>query len=365
MCRRPVALALAALLGATAALAQGARGGSARARALLARAESLQAGIARQDSAERRRRYDELRAERFDAGDVTVLLPRMAGEVAGQRIAGGAAQYLDSAGAVPASFVASQVAIAYEAVAVDSVLRTEKLTGRTRIWVDIPAQPDSSDRGWIVAARITRGYVESLDPEWRSWAPQDLGLGFMHGRDDVAAMRELTAGDTRTSIECLGSSPAGCRLWLGLDRTADPYGARYTPAEIRVLVSRRMVEYLPGDARQCVNGSDEACMRFARSGGVPPVPAGAASTRSVLRAVRVLHGAPALRRALADTSGSIGQRLARASGISEDSLVTEWRAWLLTGGSQRHVAAGVLDALPVIVFGGLLLLAAAGTGRWR
>jgi hypothetical protein len=163
----------------------------------------------------------------------------------------------------------------------------------------------------------------------------------------------------------LGGKAMACRAWLGFDREANPYAARYTPAEIRNIVSRRMVEYLDVSAQQCVRGSDDACLRYARAGGISPVPAGLASIRSVLRAILVQHGAAALRRALADTSGAIGERLARATGVGEDSLVMEWRAWLLTGGGRPRVSAGARDAMPVLLFGGLLLFAAARSGRWR
>lgn len=366
MCRTAVlALTFCAALGAAAAEAQGVRSGTARTRALVARAESLQAALARQDSIAKLQRYDDLRARRFDAGNVIVILPTVVGAVTGQRIASGAKRYLDSLGAVPASFIAARVAIAYPTAGWDSVLRAEGLGGRARLMVDIPAKPDSFEDGWIVAAVFTRAYAQTLDPEWRSWVSEDLGLGFMKGRDDVAAVRELAAGDTHSGVECLGGRPAGCRRWLGLDREADSNSTRYSPAEIRALVSRRLFEYLGSVAKQCVNGSDDACLRFARSGGVSPVPAGTATTRSVLRALRVLHGADALQRALADTSGAIGQRLARAAGVGEDSLVTEWRSWLLTGGERPHITAGARDALPVLLFGGVLLLGAATSGRWR
>jgi hypothetical protein len=366
MCKAAVvALTLSAVLGAAAAEAQGIRSGTARARALVARAESLEALVARQDSLAKMRRYDDLRARLFSAGDVTVLLPGVVGEATGQRLASGAKKYLDTLAALPPSFVASRVAIAYLAAGWDSVLRAEGLGGRARIMVDIPAMPDSFADGWVVAAAVTRTYVETLDPEWRAWLPADLGLGFMRGRDDAAAVRELAAGDTRVGTECLGGRPAACRLWLGLDRETDPFVSRYTPAEIRVIVGRRMVEYLGAPAQRCVAGSDDACLRYARAGGVSPVPSGVASLRSVLRAIRVLHGADALRHALADTSGAIGRRLARAAGIGEDSLVTEWRAWLLTGGGRPRVSASARDGMPVLIFGSLLLLAAAKSGRWR
>ncbi len=366
MCRRAAAaLVLAMVAGAQHADAQGVRVGTARARVLAARAESLSARVAREDSLAQRRRYEDLRAQRFSAGEVTVLVPAVVGEAGGQRIADRAKRYLDSAGAVPPGFVASLVTVAYAAAGWDSVLRADGLGSRTRLMVDVPAKRDSFADGWVVAARITRAYVESLDPDWRAWVPQDLGLGFMKGRDDVAAVRELAAGNSRAGTECLGGRAAACRAWLGLDRDASPFTARYTVAEIRDIVSHRMIEYLDPTAQQCVRGSDDACLRYARSGGIARVPAGMTSTRSVLRSLRVLHGADALRRALADTSGAIGQRLARAAGIGEDSLVLEWRAWLLTGGGRRSVSASLPDALPVVFFGSLLVLAAARSGRWR
>ena len=107
-------------------------------------------------------------------------------------------------------------------------------------------------------------------------------------------------------------------------------------------------------------------MEFARQSRlVPPAPAGLASRRSLMRAVHALHGSAALRRALADTLGSVGMRLARASGLTEDALVTEWRIWLLRAGGHSRVTAGVVDALPVVIVGALLLFAAARSGRWR
>jgi len=358
-------IALTVSVGAPSAAAQGAPGRSS-VRALAARADSLEALVARQDSAAKRTRYDELRAQRFDAGDVTVLIPAVVGEGTGRRIAAGAEAYLDSMGGIPPAFVRSVVSIAYATAGSDSVLRAGGLGGRRRLMVDVPARPDTFADGWAVAIVIARAYTESLNEEWRAWLPADLGIGWKHGREDAAAVRDLAAGETRVGTECLGGRPAACRLWLGLDREPDAYVARYTPAEIRRIVALRpLVEYLGPTAARCIEGSDEECLRFARGGQLPAVPAGFSALRSMLREIRVLHGAEALRRALSDTAGALGQRLAGAAGISEDSLVVEWRAWLLTGGGHPPVSAGAREAMPVLLFGGLLLLAAARSGRWR
>lgn len=367
MCRAVLALiALAASVGAPVAAAQGAHSRDAARRSLVARAESLEALVARQDSAAKRARYDDLRARRFDAGDVTVLVPAIVGETTGRRIASGAQAYLDSVGGVPRSFVRSVVGIAYTTVGQDSALRAGGLSGRTQLWVEVAAGPDTLADGRKVALVFARAYAQTLGEDWRAWLPPDLGIGWKHGREDAAAVRDLAAAETRVGTECLGGKAAACRLWLGLDRDPDPYGTRYTASEIRHLLAMRpFVDYLGPTVAQCTQGSDEACLRYARSGQVPAVPAGASAVRSVLREVRVMHGAEALRRALSDTSGAIGQRLARATGIGEDSLVVEWRGWLLTGGGHAPVSAGARDAMPVLVFGGLLLLAAARSGRWR
>jgi hypothetical protein len=251
---------------------------------------------------------------------------------------------------------------------VDATLRTEGLVARTRLGIDLPLVPDTLVAGWSVAAAVVRAYEATLDREWQDWLPTDLSLGWRAAADGPAAVRELMEGDTRAGARCLEGDVARCRLWLGLDREPHPFEARYEPGEIRHLVAQRVWFYEPerAAAEQCVAGSDDACLRFAEGTRfVPRIPAGGAARRSLLRSERALHGPDALRRALADTSGSMGQRLARVARIPEDSMVAEWRSWVMTEGGQARVTAGVGDALPALTFVGLLLLAAAKGGRWR
>jgi len=348
-----------------AALAQAPGGRDARLQALLARAESLAAGIAREDSVAREERHRERLATRFDAGAVTVILPASVGGATGRRFVEGAARILDSAGVIPASFIAGRIVVAYAADGVDSLVRAARLDKRVRIGADISAAPDSLTDGLLAADVLAQSYRGTLDPEWRKWLPSDMGMGWNMRIEGTEAVRELMAGETHVGALCLGGSVAGCRLWLGLDRGAQPYQV----AEIRRLVATRYWPRSRGLLAQCLGGSDEACETVARDSGlIPPIPlapAGAASRGSLLRAVRRLHGDGALRAALADTAGSVGERLARASHVSEDSLVAEWRSWILTGGGQPRVTADLRDAVPAVLIAALLLLAAARTGRWR
>jgi hypothetical protein len=362
---KTVALLLALVGIAHVARAQSGSGGVGRASALLARANSLWVQLARRDSAAQQRTYGARLARRFDAGPVVVLLPGSAGTETGWRVAAGARDFLD--GAIPATFVAARVAIASAATGVDSVLGMEGLAGRTRIMADIAARPDSLANGWAVAGALAGAYRETLDTTWRAWLPFDLTLGWTMRRDGNAAVRDLMGSDTRSGADCLGGSVAACRLWLGLDADTNPFRSRYRPEELRKEIGSRsfVLSYTVALARQCKAGSDEACVRAAAAGLLPAVPAGRASRGSLLAFVRAHRTAGALVTALADSSGSIGQRLARATGMPEDSLVGAWRIWLLTGGGMPRVTASVRDALPVVIFAALLLLAASWSGRWR
>lgn len=364
MCRSAVLLLLA-LAVVREGQCQNARPGVGPTRALLARAESLWSGITRRDSASFYRLGLARGARRFDAGPLTVLLPGSVGTETGRRIASGAAQYVG--GVIPSAFVASRVVVTYAATGVDLKLRAEALDGRTKVMADVRAEPDTFADGWVVAVALALDYRETRDSVWGGWLPLDLSLGWTLRRDGPAAVRELMRGDTRTGADCLAGGVAACRLWLGLDRDTAPYAVRYKPDELRRQIEATWFAWgsAVGVMRRCIAGSDDACVRAAALGAVAPIPAGPAPRGSVLAFVRSRRGPAPLERALADESGSVGDRLARAAGLPEDSLVQEWRIWLLTGGGQRRVTASVADALPVLMFGGLLLLAAAGSGRWR
>lgn len=353
------------VVAAAAARAQAPVRGAPRARALLARADTLVADLARRDSLARQRTHGERLARRFDAGPLTVLLPGAVGTETGRRIAAGARDMLE--GAVPDEFVRGHVVIAAAAAGVDSVLRAEGLASRAAVGAEVAARPDSFADGGAVADPLAAVFRETLDTTWRAWLPFNLPLRWTIRRNGQGAVRDLMRADTRTGAECLGGSVVACRLWLGLDADTNPYRSRYRPDELRRMIASRWFAW--GDAlalsRRCQAGSDEACIGAAARGLLPAVPAGLESRGSLLAFVRTRRPPGALTEALADSSGAVGERLAAAAGMPEDSLVKAWRIWLLTGGGLPRVTADVRDALPVVFFAGLLLLAASRSGRWR
>jgi hypothetical protein len=329
---------------------------------LLARAESLQTQLEREDALERDRASARRRAAPFTAGSLTVLLPALTPDAIGHRIAAGAAAMLNDVGVVPGDFVRSAVVVSTVATSVDSVLRAAGLNGKKRIPLDAGLQPDTLSDDWKVATAVAMAYRSTLDTAWQAWLPWNLIVGWKTARDGRAAARELMAGDTRVGAQCLAGETRACRLWFGLDRDPNPYAARFTPAELRRLTAQR---YTWGNVpliKQCLDGSDDACVR---AGAIPDVPAGYEARGSLLRAVVALHGASALQRALVDTTGSLGDRLASGAGLGTDSVVAEWRAWLLTEGGRARVRADAREALPALAFAGFLVLAAAASGRWR
>ena len=183
--------------------------------------------------------------------------------------------------------------------------------------------------------------------------------------DAPAAASELMRGETRAGAGCLEGEVADCRRWLGLDRDSL---SRYRPEELRhqIFAGRYFADATGARlAQQCQAGLDASCLRLAWLRYLEPIPAGPLARSSLVGFVRARTAAGALGRAFDDDSGSVGERLARASGVTEDSLVRAWRIWLLTGGGQPRVTASLRDAWPELLFAGLLVLVASRNGRWR
>ena len=92
-------------------------------RALLARAESLEAGLRHDDSVAQAKEGARRHATAFASGALTVLLPAFTDDAIGRRIAAGATAMLDDIGAVPESFVGALVVVSDYAMNVDSVIK--------------------------------------------------------------------------------------------------------------------------------------------------------------------------------------------------------------------------------------------------
>jgi hypothetical protein len=158
-----------------------------------------------------------------------------------------------------------------------------------------------------------------------------------------------------------------------LDADEHAYRARYRGADIRRRTAgndywfgSELRQTSQAEIQRCRDGDDDTCLRLVEKAAMmDSVPAADIARSSLLQAVRALHGPDALRAALLKRTGSLGERLAGASGIGVDSLVREWRSWTLSRGRVDRVRAGPGDAAVVILTIALMVFLAARSGRWR
>jgi hypothetical protein len=298
------------------------------------------------------------------SGDVTLVLWAAIPDSLARLMALRSDSILARAGVVPSSFIRGVILVMRDAADTAAVLAAAGLADRRRLELNIAPPLTQLDDWWVLGA-VVAAYSASLDSAWAEWAQH--AWGFIRWPDRMAERggRELLAPAWSVADRCLAGEALGCRLYLGLDRDTHPYRARFTAAE-----RRRMVEGYWGGHRgmvECRQGDDDACasvLEHAPFTGTAGNPSSGDTRAGLLAAVAALHGPEVLRAALEDRTGSIGERLARATGISVDSLVLEWRAWALSGGSPYHVRAGIADVAAAALTVALLLYLATRSRPW-
>ena len=338
--------------------------GPARDRVLLARAESLLAWAVARDSAVLAERRAAWRARLSEVGGLVLVVPSVVPAERARRSLDSAQSLLREFGGIPESFPRSLVIYSNRGLDTGAVMASPALRARTRAQVGLGQDTSGSWTvdGWDVAASVMQAYRASLDDDWRTWLPTDFGLGVWGRGPALRAYSELTKSPWSVGARCVSGELAGCRLWLGIDRDSAPYSTRYTAVELRTYFSLDSRHWWVAQSKQgvaCVQGEDAACVEYAsQARQLERFPADGIGRQSLIRALHALHGRTAVARALADSAGSLGDRLARAAGIDEDSLVREWRYWVLTRGGRPRERSFALDAAPVLVAAGLLLFVA-------
>lgn len=366
MSRVAVVFALGLCALAPALRAQGRADADAREARLLARAESLSAVWGARTKAAKAHERAVRRARTVEVQGVAFVVPGTVADSQVGAVADTALGLLHELGAVPRPFLEGSAIVWPGAEGVAEALGGDRYAARRRIVIGGPVIAGVAGSSWSVAIAVLRAYAETLDVEWRAWLPPDYGLQRTAVAGEARAWQTFAPGASAVGGACLSGRAVECRRWLGLDREVDPYAARYRPSELRAIYQHFWLAQGDVRGRACVAGSDTACVALAREIGQPPaVPADGGARRSLLRAVHDRYGARALAVALADTAGSLGARLARAAGVNEDALVLEWRRRALDHSGALQSRAGGKEAAPALLLAGVLLLAAAGSGRWR
>jgi hypothetical protein len=282
------------------------------------------------------------------------------------------ATFADSAlaefGAIPADFVGGLLLADEQVPPFHPALSESSLHGRTMVRMPWGRATDAGiGRGRRVSEPIAGAFWATLDRRWKQWLPYHLGIDWSPRLNGEESLNDL-AGPTAsmTGKQCLAGDIRGCRLWLGLDDDSASVTSRYAPAEMQESALR--VNQGDVDVRECVGGDRASCARAFlghRLYMLPWIPAPDRLRATMLRELSARHGLGAMRRALADTSGTVGARLARAAGVSQDSLITEWRMWVLARGRSDRVEAGFGEFASVLIFLSALLALALRSGRCR
>ena len=361
------AVALAALCSVAGLRAQVPPGATAPERALLARVDSLWRDDEARVGRERQAYRDRSRGRLIEAGGLAMVVPGQvpAGTALGSLVT--AAAMLRDFGGIPERFVRSVVVV--EQTATDTGLALSAAVARGRRRVSLGGIQLSAGAtvlnipGLAVASAVAAAYRDTRDSIWREWLPGDFGFGPWSRGSAWVAFGSLTRSPWAAGSRCLAGEVRGCRLWLGVDRDSSPYRSRYGAMELQAYVNANDRWFAQGSAtgRECLSGAATACYDFALEGHrllISPFPADADGRRSLVRSVRALHGARAVEQALADSEGGVGERLARAAGIGEDSLLLEWRHWVLTRGGRPQDRNLFADAAPAVLLACLLLAAA-------
>lgn len=190
-------------------------------------------------------------------------------------------------------------------------------------------------------------------------------------RPDVEqrARLDLATAESHVARRCVGGAIATCATLLALDgRPVDPLRTWYAREDYRPLVSR--IRLAPSDGRdapqlqrRCLENDNAACSRLLATfdpARLPP-PTSDAPRLVLLHEALSMGGAGALTR-LRASRGTVGERLAAASGVSQDSLLTRWRRRMI---AERGASIRPTPAVALASLGWTLLLAGLGLRRVR
>jgi hypothetical protein len=366
MFERLAALALACSLMPEPILAQQGRDSTALLRTRLAQVDAQVAvrhARERQEAEREPPRHGRVQTE----GNFTVLVRESVPRDTIAQLARVADSLMADFGGIPDAFVLSGVLVMPTVSDAATLLASPALKNRRPIQLDWNGEPGTSRRNPMVLLEpVARTFMASRDSVWQAWLQFPYGVHWDREADGETAIYHLTDSEYQVGRECLAGRLRSCRLWLGVDDDAQPYRARYKPEElVRAIRGRAMGG---ADGAACRDGEADACARVLEARpwwGLHRVPAPDHARASLVRALRELHGTEAVRGALADRAGSIGERLARSAGVSEDSLIADWRMWVLRRGRAERVSAGVGDVLTAMLFTALLVTLATRSGRWR
>jgi hypothetical protein len=206
------------------------------------------------------------------------------------------------------------------------------------------------------------------DGEVRQWYGDAIPLP-EPARERARAFVSLATTGAPAGQQCLGGAPAACADVLGLATDSLAYQRMYRPEAYRQLALLLGLEF-PGTPSAELARNDlclvcETYIRDAvRSGRAVPSPLLTEARLALLRLAVEAGGPGAFGRLESHAGRPISERLAFASGIPMDSLLTLWRERLIAA-RPKPVTVTPADGWMAFSWAVLLLVGALRSSRWR
>ena len=214
--------------------------------------------------------------------------------------------------------------------------------------------------------------IESPDPRLADWLGEPIRPLRRPEHDRARVYVRLVTAPSQVARACFLGEITSCGTALDLVDTLDAFLRWYpSAAERRYLLETAFPDYFNRTAsvatwHSCVAGNDTACVELLRSlpsGSIPRILDSDARRLLVHVALRI-GGHEAYGRLLADSSLSVGERLARAAGVPADTLLARWRAAIIASRPKAVTLPGwgIIAALSWTI---VLAVCGMRSSRWR
>jgi hypothetical protein len=242
------------------------------------------------------------------------------------------------------------------------------------IYVDPDAQSRSIEMRWwqsqddvvrILGAAIGNAVLQDIDGttvgRWTTADPfRDLDPGALY--------REFALTASASVRECLSGEGDACLVSLDLGPSAPTLDAWYTPEERRRLVGSgdfRVTRENQSERDECLEVAEyTTCDALLRASAKTWAPLSSGARASLLGFAIDRGGEGAWRRLSERGDASVEEALAFTSGIALESLIAEWRQWIVEGRPDPYgglLGSSALTGLWILLFAGL----AMRSTRWR
>jgi hypothetical protein len=223
----------------------------------------------------------------------------------------------------------------------------------------------------LARALVAMADLGGMDPGLREWLGGPVVARFDSGAARATVFVQLVTAPSVAVQRCYAGDRTACAGALALSDMTDAASRWYGPEERRALITTQYGSFLrwKGHAQAvgaCEGGNDSTCLDLLRS--LPPgaliQPLDYQSRITLLETAVRLGGPETFQRLFATPAGPMGQRLAAAARVNEDSIIGRWRSDVL---AARPLPVPLPPWGPWVALGWVAVFATCGarSSRWR